>query len=215
MDDSELEQLLAEIESDRVERKESISDGEKIRQAVCAFANDLPNHQKPGIVFIGVNDKGGCTQLPITDQLLQTLAGMKADGNISPFPSMIVQKKILNGCELAVVLVHPSDAPPVYFKGTPWIRVGPRRSIATSEELRRLAERRKSKDLPFDLYEVTSATLADLDLEFFRRDYLPATLSREVLENNDRTIEDQLNALRFVAGSEPLHPTVLVQVSQI
>lgn len=44
MDDLELAELLADLESDRVERKASTSDGKKIRQAICAFANDLPNH---------------------------------------------------------------------------------------------------------------------------------------------------------------------------
>ena len=90
-----------------------------------------------------------------------------------------------------------------------WIRVGPRRSIATSDEVRRLAEKRKSKDLPFDLHAVESATLDDLDMDFFQRDYLPATLSREVLDQNDRTINDQLHALRFVAKDPSLFPTVL------
>ena len=53
MEDRELEQLLRDIESDRVERKESASDGERIYQAICAFANDLPNYQQPGVVFAG------------------------------------------------------------------------------------------------------------------------------------------------------------------
>ena len=34
MTDAELEQLLDELESDRVERKESASDGDKVRQAI-------------------------------------------------------------------------------------------------------------------------------------------------------------------------------------
>lgn len=52
--DDELLSLLADGESDRVERKESHSDAGRIRQAICAFANDLPGHNKPGVVFIGV-----------------------------------------------------------------------------------------------------------------------------------------------------------------
>jgi ATP-dependent DNA helicase RecG len=40
--DEELERLLADSESDLVERKESLSDPDRIRQTVCAFANDLP-----------------------------------------------------------------------------------------------------------------------------------------------------------------------------
>ena len=48
MNDVELEQLLDDIESDRAERKESsATDGDRIRQAICAFANDLPGHDKP------------------------------------------------------------------------------------------------------------------------------------------------------------------------
>ena len=48
MTDAELETLMGDLESDRVERKESLSDGDKVRQAVCAFANDLPGHNAPG-----------------------------------------------------------------------------------------------------------------------------------------------------------------------
>ena len=60
LSDDELEALLADIESDRAERKESFKGDapEKVRQAVCAFANDLPGHRKPGVAFIGVKDNG-------------------------------------------------------------------------------------------------------------------------------------------------------------
>lgn len=46
MDDQELTALLADLESDRVERKASISDVKKIQEAICAFSNDLPNHKQ-------------------------------------------------------------------------------------------------------------------------------------------------------------------------
>jgi ATP-dependent DNA helicase RecG len=80
MTNTELEQLLEDIESDRVERKESPADGDKIRQAICAFAKDLPGHNKPGLLFIGVNNDGAPVGLTITDQMLQTLASMRGDG---------------------------------------------------------------------------------------------------------------------------------------
>jgi hypothetical protein len=51
MDSQEISQLLNDLESDRVERKASISDLKKIRQAICAFANDLPNNEQPGIIL--------------------------------------------------------------------------------------------------------------------------------------------------------------------
>jgi ATP-dependent DNA helicase RecG len=192
-----------------VERKASISDRNVIRQAICAFANDLPNHQQPGVLFIGVNNDGTCANLPITDQLLLTLSDIRSDGNILPFPSIIVQKRIISGCELAVVIVEPSDAPPVRFNGRVWVRVGLRRATATAEEERRLAEKRRAKDLPFDLRPLVSAILDDLDLDLFRRVYLPSSLAVEILEENQRSVEQQLTSTRFATVEVPPKPTIL------
>jgi len=161
MNDQELATLLNDMESDRVERKASISDRNIIRQAICAFANDLPNHQQPGVLFIGVNNDGTCANLSIADQLLLTLSDMRSDGNILPFPDLIVQKRTISGCELVVVIVEPTDAPPVRFNGRVWVRVGPRRATATQQEERRLAEKRRAKDLPFDILPLPSASLSD------------------------------------------------------
>lgn len=69
--EDQLAALLADLESDRVERKQSASDTDKLSQAVCAFANDLPAHRQPGVLFIGVTDNGQHTELPITDELLR------------------------------------------------------------------------------------------------------------------------------------------------
>jgi len=50
--------LLDDIENDRVERTISTTNTDKFGQAICAFANDLPNHQQPGYLFLGVKDDG-------------------------------------------------------------------------------------------------------------------------------------------------------------
>ncbi len=209
MNDEELKVLLKDLESDRVERKASISDKGKLCEAVCAFANDLPNHQKPGVLFIGIRDDGNCANLIIDDKLLLTLSAMRSDGNILPFPTMIVQKRTIGGCELAVAIVEPSDAPPVRFNGRVWVRVGPRRATATAEEERRLAEKRRSKDLPFDLQPLASATLNDLNIDLFYRVYLTASLATEILEENQRSVEQQLTALRFTTVEPLPKPTIL------
>ena len=44
-----------------------------IRRAVCAFANDLPNHHRPGVVFIGIRDNGQAANLAISEDLLRQL----------------------------------------------------------------------------------------------------------------------------------------------
>lgn len=75
--DEELESLLDDIESDLAERKESWKGDapENGRQAVCAFSNDLPDHRRPGVLFVGAKNVGTPSGLPITDELLRTLAG--------------------------------------------------------------------------------------------------------------------------------------------
>ncbi len=209
MDDSELLALLNDLESDRVERKASIHDHDKICEAICAFANDLPGHNCPGVLFVGVNDNGACANLPITDRLLLTLAEHRSNGNILPFPALTVQKKVLNSCELAVVIVEPADAPPVRFKGRVWIRVGPRRAIATQQEERLLSEKRRSKELPFDIQAISVAAMDDLDLDLFKNTYLSSALAPDVLEENNRSIEQQLMSLRFISTHPLVVPTTL------
>ncbi|MGB3764954.1 MAG: ATP-binding protein [Phormidesmis sp.] len=209
MDDRELEAVLTDIESDRAERKASASDGKKIRQAICAFANDLPNHTKPGILFVGVNDDGTCANLPITDELLLNLANIRSEGKILPFPVLQVNKRILNGCDLVVIIVEPSEAPPVRFDGRTWIRIGPRRATATPEEERRLNEKRRSRDLPFDLRPFISASVDDLSLEIFQREYLTSALAPEVLDENQRSLAQQLTSLRFTTPEPNSCPTTL------
>jgi ATP-dependent DNA helicase RecG len=197
--DEELEQLARNVESDLVERKEAFTDRDKVAQAVCAFANDLPGHERPGYLLVGVTDKGLPKGLTITDELLRDLGGLREDGNVLPLPSITVSKRFLEGIEIAVVEVMPSKMPPIRYKGAVWIRVGPRRAIATPEEEARLAERRRAGDLPFDSRPLPSAGIDDLDLALFEHTYLPAALAPEVLAANDRSVQHQLAALRFAS----------------
>ncbi|MDQ6695754.1 MAG: ATP-binding protein [Chloroflexota bacterium] len=141
MEDQELGEMLAGIESYRAERTISTTNTDKFCEAICAFANDFPIHQKPGVLFIGAGDDGSCGNITVTDQLLLSLADLRSNGNITRFPAMQVQKRSLLGCEMVVIIVHPSDDPPVRYRGRTWIRVGPRRAVATPEEERQSATR--------------------------------------------------------------------------
>ena len=66
---SELEQLLASTETYRVERTKSTTDKDKFGEAVCAFANDMPDCGKPGYLFIGVDNDGHPCGMKATDEL--------------------------------------------------------------------------------------------------------------------------------------------------
>lgn len=209
--DEELERLALDRESDRVERKAYWSGGapEQARWAVCAFSNDLPNHRQPGMFIVGVNDDGTPSGADTSDGLLRTLADIKTDGGIVPPPSMTVEKRMLRGKPVAVVVVEPALAPPVRYKGNICVRVGPRRSVATAQDEVLLSERRRGRDRPYDIQPVPSATLADIDALLFEREYLPNAVSREVLAANERTLAQRLASCRMVAGPDDPTPTVL------
>lgn len=210
----ELLRLLADLETDQVERKESIKSGEikdRVCQAICAFANDLPDHRTSGVIFIGATDQGRPAGLPVDDRLLLTLADLRGDGRILPPPMMTVRRLDVGDQSVAVVEVEPSPSPPVRFNGQVWVRVGPRRAVATADEERRLAERRRAADLPFDSRPADGATLADLDLSLFDREYLPSVLTSEVLAANGRTTEQRLASLRLATiDGVPTNAGVLI-----
>lgn len=209
--DKELLQIIEAGETDRAEFKESLSGGaaESIREAICAFANDLPHHQQPGFVFVGVNDNKTIVGLPVTDQLLRQLADMKTDGNIVPPPSLNVEKRVLQDKEIAVITVQPSESPPVRFKGAIHIRTGPRRGIATAQDERILNEKRRYGDIPFDLHPSPAASVSDLNLVRFENEYLPQVVPAEILQANERTPEERLTATKMITPGDERTPTVL------
>jgi ATP-dependent DNA helicase RecG len=211
LEDRELLALLGAPESERAERKRAWAGDapEKVRQAVCAFANDLPGHGLPGVVFIGANDDGTPHAIPVDDKLLKTLADIKTDGQTVPPPSLTVERRVLKGSPMAVLTVWPSDAPPVRFDGRIWIRTGPRRDRATAQDERVLNERRRARDSHFESHPVAGAKLSDLNRTVFENEYLPAAFARDVLEANERSLEQRLAACGMVATADDPVPTVL------
>lgn len=209
--DEQLEALLDDIESDRVERKESWKGDapEKGRQAICAFANDLPDHRKPGVLFVGAKDDGTPSNLDITDEFLRTLSDVRTDGNILPPPSIIVEKCKLKGVDVAVVTVKPSDTPPVRYRGRIWIRIGPRRSVATPQEERILNEKRRYRDIPFDVQPLPSCNLRALSRILFEQEYLPNAFAQDVIAANERSYEQKLASCRMIASIDDPTPTIL------
>lgn len=208
--DAQLLEFIGGGESDRVEFKEFLSGNvpDRIRETICAFANDLPNHQKPGLVFIGVSDKGAIVGESITDETLRLLADMKTDGNILPPPSLTVEKRILQDKEVAVIEVQPSNSPPVRYKGSICIRTGPRRNTATEQDEMILNEKRRYGNMPYDLHPISTSSIDDLDLNLFNQ-YLSQAFSEDVLQVNNRSIEDKLITTKMISSTDELSATVL------
>jgi len=197
IEESELIRLLAQGEADRVELTTSASDTDKFAEAVTAFANDLPNHRLPGYLVIGLNDDGTPCGLTITDQLLRNLGALRSDGNIQPLPSLNVEKFRLPGGDVAVVEVLPSDLPPVRYKGRIWVRIGPRKGVASQQDERVLTEKRVAQARTFDAQPCIGSSMDALAVDLFLNTYLRQAVSEEVLAENHRDAAEQMASLRF------------------
>ncbi len=196
LNEEQLKALMADVESDTAERTESTNNTDKFGQAICAFANDLPNHRRPGYLLVGVKDDGALAGIKVTDDLLKNLAGIRSDGNILPQPMMNVAKFCLPGGDVAVVEVHPSDLPPVRYKGRVHIRVGPRKAIANEQEERALSKRRVAQAKSFDAQPCTESKIEDLALGQFDA-YRREAVDAETIAANHRPLEQQLASLRL------------------
>jgi ATP-dependent DNA helicase RecG len=191
----EIKILLEDIENERVERTISTKDTDKFAKAICAYANDLPNKKLPGYLMVGAYDNGKLCGLKVTDELLRSLAGLRADGNIQPKPALMVEKVSFPEGDLAVVEVLPSKITPVRFKGTIYVRIGARKSEANEEEERILREKSEVKSPTFDTTPCLHSTIDDLDLDLFKTEYLPKMVNSETLKADKRDIKQQLASL--------------------
>lgn len=191
----EIQELLHSTETYRVERTTSTGDMDKFQEAICAFANDLPNSRKNGYLILGAYDNGELSGLKVTDDLLKKIAAIRSNGNILPIPVMSVDRFQFPEGDLLVAEVSPSDLPPVRYRGRTFIRIGPRRDIATEAEERILAERRMSFMATFDTMPCLAAKLNDINTDLLRTKYLIPLLGNELVESDTRPIEEQMAAV--------------------
>lgn len=198
MQRDEIERLFRSREGELIERKRNANDPDAIREAICAFANDLGNRRTPGVLFIGVDDDGTCSNLQITDRLLTQISGMRVDGKLTPFPVISVEQVSIDECDVICVSVTPTDNPPIKVENVVYVRVGPTTRRATSQEEQTLVEKRRWGNLPFDAHGVAGAALQDLDLRRFELELLPALISPDAIAENGRTIDQRLRALRLM-----------------
>lgn len=190
-------QLCTDLESEHVERTISTRNTDKFSEAICAFANDFSNSNKNGYLLIGVHDNGDLAGLKANDKFLQSIGGLRSDGNILPHPTISVSSFSFENGDLIVLAVDPSFLPPVRYKGRTYIRVGPRKAIATFEEENILTERRNTNIRSFDLMPCQDVVLDDINIDLFKNKYLPNAIDGLIIKEDKRSIDSQLASLRF------------------
>ena len=193
----ELIHLMTDLESETVERTRAFDKADKMGQAICAFANDLSDRNVPGYLLLGVNNDGTWSGKRIDDQRLTALGGLKTEGNLLPPPAMAMEVFHLDGGDAVVIEVFPSIYPPIRYQGQIWVRLGARKALATADDIHILEEKRLRFGRRFEEMPCCPARLSDLDLSVFKNIYLPRAFQAQVIEDDDRPIQEQMAALRF------------------
>ena len=191
----EVYHLRYDKESSRVERTTSTGDMDKFQEAICAFSNDMADSRKPGYLLIGVKDNGDLSGLKIDDKLFIKISSIRSSGNILPLPTMTTEAYEFEEGDVLVVEVQPSLTPPVRYRGRTFIRIGPRKDIASEAEERILTERRMSNMPSFDTTPCYHASLKDIDDEKFKNNFLIHAVSPEELKRDDRDVKEQMAAV--------------------
>ena len=181
MTKEELREVIAIDENYRIELTVSTGDMDKFQEAICAFANDMPGSRKKGYLLIGVKNNGQIDGLKVDDALMKKISGIRSDGNILPLPVMSTEKVVTEEGDVLVVEVTPSFDTPVRYRGRTFIRIGPRRDIASAEEERILAERCAASLPTFDTRPCRDAKLDDIDVDTIVKEYMPKAIDEETL----------------------------------
>ena len=195
--EEQLRHMMTDLELENVERTRAFDKVDKMGQAICAFANDLPGRGVPGYLLLGVENNGELSGKRIDDVHLTSLGGLKTEGNLLPPPAMALDVFHFDRGDVAVFTVFPSAYPPIRYQGQVWIRIGARKALATEEDIHLLEERRQQGGRRFEEQPCSAAGLGDLDLDIFRTQYLPKAIQAEVIEEDSRSVQEQMAALRF------------------
>lgn len=109
----------------------------------------------------------------------------------------MVRKASFPDGDIAVVEVQPSKITPVKYKEVTYVRIGARKAEANEEEERILREKSEVKSPTFDTTPCLHSTIDDLDLDLFKKEYLPKFVDAEVLAGEKRDIKQQLASLKL------------------
>ena len=212
MSDSDFSDLIQLGESFRCEWKADLSskdNKEKICQTICAFANDISDARRVSVIALGVNNDGFPADLAITDALESAVLNIRGEGKIVPLPSFVCKQQTYRSKSILRIEVMPAASTPVKYDGRVWVRPGNSTRLATPEDERRLSEKRRAKDQPDDCQVLPHRSLSDLDLNYFKTQYLTQAVARDVLDANGRTVDEQLASTKMAGGVDERFPTVL------
>ena len=162
MTSKELERIVLDGESDKVEFKKSTGQLERGMETVCAFLNG-----DGGTLVFGVDDAGRLVGQLVVDETKQKLGN--AIGQISPTADMQIEYVVLGNGQTAIVLGIPpqKENRPFLYKSRAYRRLQTTTSPMPSDMYSELFVERVSGTSAYDYSAqvCSSASMDDLDVE--------------------------------------------------
>lgn len=202
MNTRELENLVADGESERLELKRSTGQRTEAAKSVCAMLNGMG-----GFVVFGVTDGREIAGQLVTAKTLEDIAAELRRIEPPAFPDIetITVKKDHN----AIILTVPGSAGLYHYDGRPYIRQGPTTTVMPREEYeRRLVEHlhatRRWENEPV----AEGVSIRDLDKQEIRNT-LDTAISLGRLEPTERRdVESILRGLELIREGKLLNAAV-------
>lgn len=199
---SELKDLIASGESERVEFKRSTGQRTAAAKTVCAMLNGLG-----GIVVFGVTDRGELCGQQVSAKTLEEVSNELRKIEPPAFPE--IETIPLKGDKAAVVVSVPGGGGPYTYDGRPFLRSGPTTIIMPREEYgRRLleylhaAQRWENQPVPGEV------TIDDLDADEIQRTVDTAVRLGRLEATDRRDIESILQGLGLIHDGRLLNAAV-------
>ena len=199
---NELENLIANGESDRLEFKGSTGQRTRAAKTVCAMLNGLG-----GFVLFGVTDQGKLIGQEVSSKTLEDIANEMREIEPPAFPDM--ETVALPSGNTVIALRVPGSGGLYAYKGHPYIRNGPTTiQMPRSEYDRRLMEKFHATRRWENEQVEEGVTVRDLDAEEIRITLDNAIRLGRLEPTGRRDIESILLGLELIREGRLLNAAV-------
>jgi len=199
---NELENLIANGESDRLEFKGSTGQRTRAAKTVCAMLNGLG-----GFVFFGITDQGKIIGQEVSRKTLEDIANEMREIEPPAFPDM--ETVALPSGNTVIALRVPGSGGLYAYKGRPYIRNGPTTiQMPRSEYDRRLMEKFHATRRWENEQVEEGVTVRDLDAEEIRITLDNAIRLGRLEPTGRRDIESILLGLELIREGRLLNAAV-------
>lgn len=200
----DIETLISQGETEKLEFKESLSLRDEIGYTISAFSNTVG-----GTIIVGISDQGVITGIRIGKKTVEEFANViKQNTDPHIFPSLNIvetsdSKKIL------VIQVGESKEKPVFFKGKAFLRIGSSSHKIGAAEIRTFVKESGPKTY-WDSQFCEEATFDDIDHKKVRWFLRKAKFERKFDVGLEPSVYDVLQRLNLMKNGKLTNAAILL-----